>query len=180
MKPIYNYLNNAAYRKAAAITLLLILVNAMISGQEIPKKDNSENMFNHKWSNNGYLDLNTIENSIFSITIGTISNTGPFKNNIRTEDLGFLEKQSTYRLWFIIKTSIDFPLILHYGEEDLKKSSCVIDKQFELKADEDFTVQSFEFKTNNTLSNSHLVFGLGNAPSKASIILTAIKIEKVK
>jgi hypothetical protein len=177
MKPIYNLLNNTAYRKAAAFTLLLILVNTLISGQKI---SNIENMFKHKWSNNGYLDLNTVENSIFSITIGTIGNTAPFKNDIRTEDLGFLEKQSKYRLWFTVKTSIDFPLILHYGEEDIRKSSCVIDKQIELKADEDFTVQSFEFKTNNTLSNSHLVFGLGNAPSKASIILTAIKIDKVK
>jgi hypothetical protein len=180
MKSIYNLLNNTAFRKAAAITLLLVLVNTIISGQENSKKISMENMFNHKWSNNGYLDLNTVENSIFSITIGGIGNIGPFKNDIRTEDLGFLEKQSKYLLWFSVKTSIDFPLILHYGEEDIKKAICVIDKQIELKAGEDFSVQSFEFKTNDNISNSHLVFGLGNAPSKTSIILTAIKIEKLK
>lgn len=180
MKPLYIFINKIAYRKAATITLFLIFVNTVIFGQENLKKNNIENMFNHKWSNNGYVGLNTVENSIFSITIGRIGNTGPFKNDIRTEDLEFLEKQSKYRLWFSVKTSIDFPLLLHYGEEDARKATCVIDKQINLKADEDFTVQSFEFKTNDTISNSHLVFGLGNAPSKASIILTAIKIEKLK
>lgn len=180
MNSNYISLSNAMYRKMVVISFILILAKTLTFGQEIPQKDNSENMFNHKWSNNGYLDLNTVENSIFSITTGSTNYSQPFKNNIRTEDLGFLEKNSSYLLRFIVKTSFDFPLVIHYGEEDINNSQCIINKKIDLKSNEDFTIQTFEFKTNDTISNSHLVFGFGYAPKKASIILTAVRIEKVK
>lgn len=178
--------NNAILRKIAAITLFLCLGVAFTFSQEIAKKDkmvnsqNMENILHHRWTNMGYLDLNTFDNSLFSITIGKTNQSGAFENKIYTDDLGLLVKKSTYRLHFLVKTSKDFILGLHYGEEDLTKSLCTVDKKIDLKSDEDFLQQSFEFKTSENLSNAHVVIGLGYAPIKTSVIVTSIYLEKVK